>query len=62
MYEQLAVLAIFVFLYSVVSGRLERTAFSGPMIFVAAGFIMGPAVLGCFRERIPTPSCACSRT
>lgn len=48
MYEQLAVLAVFVFLFSIVSGRLERTSFSGPMIFVAAGFVMGPAVLGWF--------------
>lgn len=55
MYEQLAVLAIFVFLYSVVSKRLELTAVSGPMIFVAAGFVMGPAVLGWFPGEDPSP-------
>lgn len=48
MYEQLAVLAVFVFLYSIVSGRLERSVISGPMIFVAAGFAMGPAGLDWF--------------
>lgn len=48
MYEQLAVIAIFVFLYSIVSKRLELTLVSGPMIFVAAGLVMGPAVLGWF--------------
>lgn len=53
MHEQLAVLTIFVFLYSLVSKRLERTAFSGPMIFVSAGFLMGPAVLGWFPGEDP---------
>lgn len=53
MYAQLAVLAVFVFLYGIVSGRLERTSFSGPMIFVAAGFIMGPAVFGWFPGEDP---------
>lgn len=53
MYEQLAVLAVFVFLYSLISGRLERTAFSGPMIFVTTGFIMGPAALGWFPGEEP---------
>lgn len=55
MYEQLAVLAVFVFLYSLVSARLERTVFSGPMIFVTAGFIMGPAMLGWFPGEDPDP-------
>jgi NhaP-type Na+/H+ or K+/H+ antiporter len=55
MYEQLAVLAVFVFLYSLVSARLESTVFSGPMIFVTAGFIMGPAMLGWFPGEDPDP-------
>lgn len=55
MYEQLAVLAVFVFLYSLVSARLERTVFSGPMLFVTAGFIMGPAILGWFPGEDPDP-------
>ena len=53
MYEQLAILAIFVFLYSVIAGRMERSVISGPMIFVAAGFVMGPAVLGWFSGEEP---------
>ena len=48
MTEQLAVLALFVFLYSLVAGRLQRTVISGPMIFVSAGFVMGPYGLGWF--------------
>lgn len=47
MYMLLAVLAIFVFLYSIIAGRIERSVLSGPIIFVAAGIIMGP-ILGWF--------------
>lgn len=53
MHAQLAVLAVFVFLYSLVSRRLERTVFSGPMIFVGAGFLLGPGVLGWFPGESP---------
>ena len=47
MYAQLTVLAIFVFLYSIVAGRIERSVFSGPIVFVTAGYLLGP-VLGWF--------------
>jgi sodium/hydrogen antiporter len=48
MYTELAVLALFVFCYSLVAGRLERTVISGPMVFVIAGLLMGPLGLGWF--------------
>jgi len=48
MYDELAILALFVFLYSIVAGRVERSAVSGPIVFVVAGIIMGPMVLGWF--------------
>lgn len=48
MNEKLAIIALFVFLYSVIAGRVERSVISGPMIFVAAGFLMGPMALGWF--------------
>ena len=48
MYIELAVLALFIFCYSLVAGRLERTATSGPIVFVVAGLIMGPLGLGWF--------------
>ncbi len=53
LYEQLAILALFVFLYTLVAGRVERSWISGPMIFVAAGIIMGPALLGWFTGTEP---------
>ena len=48
MYEELAILALCVFLYSLIAGRIERSAISGPIVLVAAGIIMGPTVLGWF--------------
>ena len=48
MYVELAILALFIFLYSMVAGRIERSVISGPMIFVVAGFLMGPFGLGWF--------------
>jgi len=46
MYETLAVLAGFAFLYSVVASRLERTPVSGPVVYLAFGILMGPHALG----------------
>ena len=37
MYVELAIFALFVFCYSVIAGRVERTAISGPIVFVVAG-------------------------
>jgi NhaP-type Na+/H+ or K+/H+ antiporter len=48
MYGELAILALFVFLYSIVAGRVERSVVSGPIVFVVAGIIMGPVVFGWF--------------
>jgi NhaP-type Na+/H+ or K+/H+ antiporter len=48
MYIELAIFALFVFFYSLVAGRLERAATSGPIVFVVSGFLMGPLVLGWF--------------
>ena len=41
MTEQVAVLAVFLFLYSVVAGRLERTPFGGPILYTAVGLGLG---------------------
>jgi NhaP-type Na+/H+ or K+/H+ antiporter len=48
MYIELAILALFIFCYSLVAGRLERAATSGPIVFVVAGLLMGPLGLGWF--------------
>ncbi len=46
MYADLAILALFVFLYSVIAGAVERTPITGPIIFFAFGLVFGPAGLG----------------
>lgn len=46
MYGHLAILAAFVFLYSLVSGGLERTPINGAIVFAAFGLALGPIGLG----------------
>ena len=42
MYENVAILAAVVLIYSAVAGRVGRSWLSGPMLFTAAGFAVGP--------------------
>jgi len=46
MYANLAILAAFAFLYSIVAGRLERTPVTGPIVFMVFGFLIGPVGFG----------------
>jgi NhaP-type Na+/H+ or K+/H+ antiporter len=45
-YSDLAILAAFVFVYSVIAERLEKTPLNGAIIFVAFGVACGPIGLG----------------
>ena len=49
MYENGAMLALFVLGYSAIAGRVERSWITGPIVFMAAGFILGPHGLGLLR-------------
>jgi NhaP-type Na+/H+ or K+/H+ antiporter len=46
MYGNLAILALFAALYSTIAGRVEKSTLSGPIIYVAFGFLAGPYGLG----------------
>jgi NhaP-type Na+/H+ or K+/H+ antiporter len=46
MYQNLAVLALFAFAYSVVASRLGRTPVNGAVVYLAFGVIAGPVGLG----------------
>lgn len=46
MYANAAILAAIAFLYATISGRVERSWLSGPVLFVLIGFLLGPSVLG----------------
>jgi len=46
MYENIAILAAFVFIYSIVSGGLERTPINGALVFIAFGLAFGSLGLG----------------
>jgi NhaP-type Na+/H+ or K+/H+ antiporter len=45
MYQNAAIFAAFLLIYSAVAGRVERSWISGPMVFTAIGFIFGPDAL-----------------
>ena len=49
MYQNAAILAAFLLIYSAVSGRVERSWLSGPIVFTAAGLLLGPYGLGVVR-------------
>jgi len=44
MYENLALLAAFILVYSAVAGAVERTWISGPIVFALFGLLIGPVV------------------
>lgn len=46
MYVELALLAVFAFLYSTIAGGVEKTPVSAPMVFIFFGFVFGPVGLG----------------
>ena len=45
MYSTAAILACLSLLFALVSGRVDRSRLSAPIVFVASGFLLGPAVL-----------------
>jgi sodium/hydrogen antiporter len=52
MYQNAAMLAAFLLIYSAVAGRIERSLVSGPIVFTAVGFLLGPDGLGVLRINI----------
>jgi NhaP-type Na+/H+ or K+/H+ antiporter len=46
MYENLAIMAAFVFLYSITCGGLEKTPINGAIVFAAFGLVLGPMGMG----------------
>lgn len=46
MYHWLAFFSGFAFIYSLIAGHVEKSPFSGPWIFITAGLIVGPGILG----------------
>ena len=42
MYLPLSILASFAFLYSIAARRIDKTPFTGPIIFISFGILVGP--------------------
>lgn len=51
-YQNLAILAGFVFVYALYASRLARTPVNGPIVYVAFGFLVGPMGLGILDMRV----------
>jgi sodium/hydrogen antiporter len=51
-YQNAAILAAFLLIYSAVAGRIERSWISGPIVFTAIGLLLGPYGLGILRMNI----------
>ncbi|MCP3860359.1 MAG: sodium:proton antiporter [Phycisphaeraceae bacterium] len=45
-YSDLAIVAAFAFLYSIIASRLGKTRFNGALVYVLAGFLFGGQALG----------------
>ena len=45
MYQDIVILAVFIFFYSTVAGAIERTWISGAIVFTAFGLLIGPVGL-----------------
>ncbi|MCA8878538.1 MAG: cation:proton antiporter [Rhodobacteraceae bacterium] len=56
MYQSLALLAALGFLYALISGRVATSWLSGPILFVTAGFLLGPGAAGLLRLDIDAES------
>jgi NhaP-type Na+/H+ or K+/H+ antiporter len=54
MYETIALMAVFIFIYSIISGGIERTPINGAVVFTAFGLIFGPMFLGLLDLRADT--------
>ena len=54
LYQNLAVLAAFLLLYSIFAGRFESRLFNGPLMFMLAGLLLGPAAIGMLQPHINT--------
>jgi len=52
MYQNAALLAAFLLIYSAIAGRIERSWISGPIVFTGVGFLLGPDGLGVLRMNV----------
>ncbi len=54
MLQNLGILALFTFVYSLAARRLDKTPINGALVYVAFGFLCGPLVLGILQLSIGT--------
>src|SRR6516225_2544117 len=52
MYQNAALLAAFLLIYSAIAGRIERSLISGPIVFTGGGCLLGPDGVGVLRMNV----------
>jgi len=52
MYQNAAILAAVVLVYSAIAGRIARSWLSGPILFIAVGLVVGPLGFNLLRLEI----------
>jgi NhaP-type Na+/H+ or K+/H+ antiporter len=53
-YQYLVTLALFIFFYSIIATRMEKTAFSGPVLALVFGVVVGPLFLNLLNSNLET--------
>jgi len=51
-YQNLLILAVFIFLYSLFAKKIETSTLSGPFLALLVGLVFGPLVLNLFQTRV----------
>jgi sodium/hydrogen antiporter len=54
MYQNAALLAMFLLIYSAIAGRVERSWISGPIVFTGVGLLLGPEGLDLLHLNVTT--------
>jgi sodium/hydrogen antiporter len=55
-YQNLTLIAAFLLLYSIFAGRFESRLVNGPLMFLLAGLLLGPAVLNALQLSVTGPA------
>lgn len=54
-YQNMALMAGFLLLYSIFAGRFELRLVNGPLLFLLVGLVLGPSVTGLFQPAVTGP-------
>ena len=59
LYQNLAVIAAFLLIYSLIAGRFESKLVNGPLLFLLTGWLLGPGGWSCSPSLSTAPASSC---